>query len=132
MSTRSSAAPRRYCALVRPRPEKLANAVYGGAHGQLVPRDGWKYRGRGLFQLTGLDAYLAYERASGRGVVANPDGILQPDAAPDSAAWFWSAHGCDRLADARDWQGLTRAINGGLNGLAERQMLIVRALNALR
>jgi putative chitinase len=112
-------------------PEALANSVYGGRMGNTMPGDGWKFRGRGLKQLTGKANYIAYSQASGANVVADPDVLLEPHAAADSAAWFWAANGCGALADAENWAALTRRINGGMNGHTQRVAAINRALRAL-
>lgn len=111
-------------------PEGLANYVYDDANrknklGNTQPGDGWKYRGRGLKQLTGRDNYARYQAASGVLCVDAPDLLLDPAIAADSAAWFWHANGCDALAG--DVTALTRRINGGLNGLAQRVALTATA-----
>lgn len=112
-------------------PQALANKVYGGRMGNTAPDDGWRYRGRGLKQLTGKSNYTAYQQASGKPVLAQPDLLLEPDAASDSAAWFWHANGCNALADRQDWKALTARINGGTLGLAERVALTQRAMKTL-
>lgn len=112
-------------------PRALANKVYGGRMGNTGPDDGWRYRGRGLKQLTGRDNYEAYSRAAGINAASNPDLLLDPRYAADSAGWFWHANGCGALADARDWRGLTRRINGGETALGERIAAINRALSVL-
>lgn len=114
-------------------PRALANHVYGGrmGNGDVASDDGWRYRGRGLKQLTGRDNYSAFQRASGRPVLQHPDALLERDAAADSAAWFWYASTCNALADALDVMALTRRINGGMQGLVERQALTQRALQAM-
>ena len=61
-------------------PEALANKVYGGRLGNTAPGDGWRYRGRGLIQVTGLDNYHLVEKVSGLRVVSNPDLLKQPPA----------------------------------------------------
>lgn len=101
-------------------PQALANLVYGGRMGNTQPGDGYRYRGRGLKQLTGRSNYAAYAKASGADVLSNPDLLLHPKYAADSAAWFWSVNGCAALAADQDWKGLTRRINGGLTGYALR------------
>lgn len=113
------------------KPETLANHVYGGRMGNTAPGDGWKYRGRGLKQLTGRHNYIEYMLASGIDCVEHPDLLLQPEHAADSAAWFWSSRDCNAIADTRNWQALTRRINGGLIGYNERVMAINRAIKAL-
>lgn len=112
-------------------PQALAERVYGGRMGNASPGDGWKYRGRGLKQLTGKTNYMAYAKAAGIDCVSNPDLLLQPEHAADSAAWFWSSNGCSALADKGDVRGLTQRINGGLNGLEERLAQSAKAIKAL-
>lgn len=112
-------------------PEKTAERVYGGRMGNKSPGDGYKYRGRGLKQLTGLENYLAYMLDTGADVVARPELVSQPELAADSAAWFWSKNRLSGYADRRDWPGLTKAINGGHLGLTERVKLTERALKVL-
>ncbi len=112
-------------------PQALANKVYGGRLGNTAPGDGWKYRGRGLIQLTGKANVAAYSAAAGIDVVSNPDLLLEPEFAADSAGWFWHANRCNVHADKRDWAGLTRRINGGTVGLPERMTLTMRALRVL-
>lgn len=109
-------------------PEALANKVYGGRMGNNAPGDGWRYRGRGLKQLTGKENYAAYQTASGVPVLTTPDLLFDPVHAADSAAWFWFANGCDALAD--DTAALTKRINGGLTGLAQRQSFTAKAREA--
>jgi putative chitinase len=109
----------------------LGNKTYGGRMGNTGPNDGYFYRGRGLLQLTGKDRYFAYKLASGADVISTPDLLIQPQYSTDSAAWIWSKSGCNSFADVRDWRGLTRAINGGYNGLAERIKCTERAIKAL-
>ena len=117
------------------KPEALAERVYGGrmGNGPQGSGDGWRYRGRGLKQLTGRDNYAAYARATkaeGWDVLEQPDSLTTRPIAADSAAWFWHDKGCNRIADALELVVLTRAINGGLNGFKERQRLSKTALTA--
>lgn len=115
----------------------IANIVYGGEFGRTrlgntQAGDGYRYRGRGLKQLTGRDNYAAYQRASGHPVLTQPDLLLEPSVACDSAAWFWSSRNCNAMADANKTEALSRVINGGTNGLAERIAVTNKALRALR
>lgn len=112
-------------------PQALAERVYGGRMGNASLGDGWKYRGRGLKQLTGKANYVAYMLAADVDCLSNPDLLLQPQYAADSAAWFWSSNGCSALADRCDVAGLTRRINGGTNGLEERQAMTAVAMKVL-
>lgn len=100
--------------------------------GNDLPGDGWKFRGRGLKQLTGKINYAAYILDSGLDCVTDPDMILLPEHAADSAAWFWKTTECNRLADAGDVRALTQKINGGTTGLAARLDATRRAIAALR
>jgi putative chitinase len=113
-------------------PESLAEFVYGGrmGNGPEGYGDGWRYIGRGFIHLTGRENYRRYSQASGNDVETAPSMLIYPLYAADSAGWFWQAHGCSALADAGDWRGLTRRINGGLNGIDDRLRLTRLALDA--
>lgn len=118
-------------ALYARQPEKIANKVYGGRLGNddEASGDGWKYRGRGLIQLTGRDNYLECSLALfGDGtLVMSPDRLELPRFACESAGWFWQKHGLNEYADRDDFAGCTRRINGGLNGLEDRHAWLVKA-----
>ena len=107
------------------KPISIANRVYANRHGNgdEASAEGWRYRGRGLIQLTFKDNYRACGEALGIDLAANPDVLNLPQNAAMAAAWYWQAHGCNALADKGDFTGITRAINGGLNGLPGRQAL---------
>ena len=102
------------------KPELIANKVYGGRMGNSVYGFGWKYRGRGFIQLTGFNNYAAFERDSGHPVTANPDLLLEDRHAIESACWFWQKNNLNRFADVNDLRGCTRVINGGYNGMDDR------------
>ena len=89
--------------------------------------DGQKYKGRGLIQITGLSNYIACGKALGIDLINAPELLEQPINAARSAAWFWSAHGLNELADAGDFVGITKRINGGTNGLDDRKVYWARA-----
>ncbi|MBK3476905.1 glycoside hydrolase family 19 protein [Pseudomonas sp. MF6751] len=95
--------------------------------------DGQKYRGRGLIQITGRDNYLACSKAlfSDDRLLRTPELLEQAEWAAKSAGWFWSSRDLNKLADAGDFNGITRRINGGLNGLAERVSFYNAALKVL-
>lgn len=99
--------------------------------GNCEPGDGYKYRGRGLIQVTGRANYKAAGDALGVDLVANPERLGEPELACRSAAWFWKAHDLNSLADAGDFEKLTKRINGGLNGYPERLSLWEAAKEAL-
>ena len=120
----------------RANPEAIANALYGGEWGRAnlgntQPGDGWRYRGRGLKQLTGRANYQRCGQAIGEDLVGHPDRLLMPVNAALSAGWFWSANGLNALADRGDVPAMTRRINGGAIGLPERQALYTQALGVL-
>ena len=112
-------------------PEQIANIVYAGRMGNTEPGDGWKYRGRGLIQVTGKTNYAACGGALGLDLVNRPELLEQPQYAALSAAWFWSVNGLNTLADAGDLRKITQRINGGQNGAADRAELYARALKVL-
>ena len=95
--------------------------------------DGQKYRGRGLIQITGRDNYLACSKAlfGDDRLLRTPELLEQAEWACKSAAWFWNSRNLNALADAKNFNGITRRINGGLNGLAERLAFYTTALKAL-
>lgn len=113
------------------RQRAIANLAYGGRYGNKAAGDGYKFRGRGLKQITFLDNYLACGRALGIDLISNPDLLLQDEYAARSAGWFWKANNCNSFADSGDFVGLTKRINGGINGLADRQERYVVAKKAL-
>jgi putative chitinase len=102
-------------------PEKIANKVYAGRMGNTEDGDGAKYIGRGLIQLTGKENYANCGNAIGVDLVANPDLLSTPKYAALSAGWFWNRKGLNALADADDIDTITKRINGGLIGLADRK-----------
>ncbi|WP_395605240.1 glycoside hydrolase family 19 protein [Pseudomonas sp. B16120] len=112
-------------------PEQIANIVYAGRMGNTAPGDGWKYRGRGLIQVTGKANYAVCGEALGLDLINQPELLEQSQYAAMSAAWFWSANGLNTLADAGDLTKITQRINGGTNGQADRQALYDKALKVL-
>lgn len=104
-------------------PEKIANKVYANrmGNGDEKSGDGYKYRGRGLIQLTGKDNYSAFGNACGVDAVADPAVVESPGVAALSAGWFWNTRHLNNYADAQDIIGMTKRINGGTNGLDDRQ-----------
>ncbi|MES2869223.1 MAG: glycoside hydrolase family 19 protein [Pseudomonadota bacterium] len=110
-----------------------AQARYEGRKdlGNTVAGDGSKYRGRGLIQITGRANYMACGEALGLDLIKQPELLEKPQHACMSAAWFWAAKGLSTLADAGQFDTITRRINGGQNGAADRQALYARALKVL-
>jgi len=104
-------------------PEKIANRVYADRmnNGNESSGDGWKYRGRGLIQLTGKYNYQKFSEAYGIDCVNNPDLLLDSEIALTAACWYWKKRKINIHADNDDIHMVTKRINGGLNGLLDRQ-----------
>ena len=105
------------------KPEKIANRVYANrmGNGDEESGDGWKYRGRGLIQLTGLNNYANYAMHANTEALTKPEIVQEPEFAVDSAGWFWAVNRLNPMADTGDVRSVTRRINGGFNGLADRE-----------
>jgi len=112
-------------------PEKIANKVYAGRMGNTEDGDGFKYRGRGVLQLTGKDSYIFCGQALKLDLMDNPDLLLEPMNAMLSAGWFWNKRGLNATADVSGWEEVTRKINGGVLGLDDRIAKITKALQIL-
>ncbi len=115
-------------------PERLANKVYAGkiGNGPEASGDGWKFRGRGLKQLTGRDNYRAAAAAIDRPYLDEPWRVQEPEDAVLTAAWFWKNAGCNPLADAFNIDGITRKVNGpAMLEAAQRRRRSQEALRAL-
>lgn len=125
--------PNKFALAIERQPEVIANVVYASrmGNGPTESGDGWRFRGRGLKQLTGRDNYARCGAALKIDLVSTPDDLLQPLLAARSAGWFWATNGCSAFADRGDVQGLTRRINGGLIGLSDRQARYARVLAAI-
>ena len=114
-------------------PERLANFVYSSrlGNGPFESGDGWRYRGRGLIQITGKANYQALQDAVGTRYVMHPNLLERHPDAARSAAWYWQSHGLNELADAEAFETITRRINGGLTGQEDRLTLWARAKEVL-
>ena len=137
-------APERICAIFRStvpaiaiaqklacNPQRLANHVYANRNGNrdVASGDGWRYRGRGLIQLTGRSNYTRAAGELNRPYVDQPDLLLDPADACLTAAWFWHSRNLNALADAARIDDITRAINGAaMAGAQERRLLFEAAL----
>jgi len=95
--------------------------------GNSAPGDGERYRGRGIFQLTGKTNYAAFGQRIGIDLVAQPHRAAEPELSVLMACLFWSDRRLNPLADADDLLTITRRINGGTNGLEERRRYLARA-----
>ena len=112
-------------------PERLANFVYANrnGNGSYESGDGYRFRGRGPIQITGRGNYRAFAQAVGRaGIEMAPERLLLPVPGSQSAAWFFSAHGCN---DMPDIDAISRRINGGDAGLEDRRTRYVYGLQLL-
>ena len=111
-------------------PERIANRAYANrmGNGDEASGDGWKYRGRGLIQLTGAENYRACGQALKLDLANNPDIILQsPDISVAVACWYWTSRNLNEWADRDDIREITRRVNGGFNGLNDRMSVLAVA-----
>jgi putative chitinase len=114
-------------------PKKIANSVYSLRMGNRDENsgDGFRFRGRGIIQLTGHSSYFHCGKALGMDFVANPDVVSSPKYAALSGGWFWSTHNLNSPADALDYTKVTKIINGGTIGLDDRIKHVQQALAVL-
>ena len=107
-------------------PEKIANKVYADRLGNLDEEsgDGWRYRGAGCIQLTGKANHVAFAKAIGKSLEEATAYLHTLQGAVESACWYWQSKGLDRFAHSIDL--LTKRINGGLIGLADRKAMYAR------
>jgi putative chitinase len=117
------------------KPAKIGNLVYGNRMGNGPPEsgDGYRYRGRGILQVTGKNNYgrcSTYLFSDDR-LVLDPDLLLIPENAILSAGWFWEVNNLNPLCDSGNFVLLTKRINGGTNGLPHRQQIYEKALRIL-
>lgn len=99
--------------------------------GNVQPGDGKRFMGRGLIQVTGRANYAQAAKALGLPLLSSPELLEQPPHAAASAGWYWASRKLNRYADAGDFRGLTKAINGGYNGMDDRLRLWAMAKSAL-
>lgn len=100
--------------------------------GNVKKGDGYKYRGRGLIQITGRANYQAYQNTKycSGDIMEHPELLEQPLGAVKSAMWWWWKHGLNDLADSDKFVEITKTINGGTNGLESRRKFLARAKQA--
>lgn len=115
------------------KPEAIANRVYADRMGNGPEKsgDGYRYRGRGALQTTGRDSYHKCGLAIGLDLVAHPERLEEPLHAAMAAGSYWNHRDCSPMADKGDFKSITKAINGGFNGLADREHFWTRAKEAL-
>lgn len=102
--------------------EAIANRVYGNrmGNGPETSGDGWLFRGRGVIQITGKNNYTLLAKHLNMGLIDVTEYLTTFDGAVVSACWYWDSNNLNRFVDTDDFKGLTRAINGGYNGLEDR------------
>lgn len=110
-------------------PEKIANRVYAKRMGNGTEEsgDGWRYRGRGLIQLTGRTNYSAFAEWVGDARIMDEPDRVASEYAVHSAVFYWDRNKLNQVADRDDVVALTKRVNGGLNGLAHRRELLNKA-----
>jgi putative chitinase len=114
-------------------PEKIANRVYANrmGNGDESSGDGWRYRGRGLIQLTGHDNYFWFSQSIDTDIEEIPKYLETFEGAIQSACWFWETNKLNQWADSGDIETLSRRINGGTIGLEDRKKHYHHALEIL-
>lgn len=124
--------PNKFALSLHRKPEMIANVVYSNrmGNGTIESGEGWLYRGRGLKQLTGKDNMTRCGKALRIDLVNNPDLLLEPRFAALSAGWFYSTNNLSSFADAGDIEGMTKRVNGGLIGIADRKARYEAVLQA--
>lgn len=114
-------------------PERIANRVYLGnnGNGDEASGDGWRFRGRGLIQITGRGNYSQCAKAVGVDFVKSPELLAEPHYACMASAWFWYSRGLNKFADADDVKSVTLRVNGGFSGLEPRTRRLENAKKIL-
>jgi putative chitinase len=110
------------------KPELIANYVYGNrlGNGDIKTGDGYKYRGRGILQITGKSNYVTMSKDLGFDGTAFPDKLLEPQYAALTAGVFWRNNSINKLADKDDVVAVTKKVNGGTIGLDDRKARLER------
>jgi putative chitinase len=113
--------------------EYASGKAYEGRRdlGNVNPGDGVKFKGRGIFQITGRANYQTYGQKIGVDLVTTPELAATADIAVRTACEYWKSHNLNALADNDDYVGITKRINGGTNGLAMRKQFILNADDAI-
>ena len=106
-------------------PERIGSRAYANrlGNGPEESGDGWRYRGRGVIQITGRDNYYTFGHVTGRQLADVVAYLETRKGAVESACWYWHSRGLNVYADRGDMLTLTKRINGGVNGLADREAL---------
>lgn len=113
-------------------PEKLADVCYAHKLGNGGPESSWRFRGRGLIQLTGRDEYSAFAKWAAMTIDAAADYAATPEGAAASACWYWTWKSLNTFADSWDLATVTRRVNGSaMEGHADRVAMAKAALTVL-
>jgi putative chitinase len=112
-------------------PEKIANIIYGGRMGNVQEGDGYRFRGRGVIQLTGRDNYTAFGKSVGMSPEQVIDYVQTKKGALESACWYWASRKINAACDNSDIVLMTKLVNGGTNGLEDRRKHYEQALKVL-
>ena len=114
-------------------PEKIANKVYANrmGNGDEASGDGWRYRGRGLIQTTGKANYTKLAQYIKKSLEETIEYCETVEGAVESACFYWASNNLNAIADTGDMAALTRRINGGVIGLADRLDKYKKTLEAL-
>ena len=118
------------------KPEMIANYVYMDEFrkykmGNTEEGDGWKFRGRGLKQLTGRNNYTRFGESIGMTAAEAAEYVATPAGAIESACWFWDTNNLNEIAETDDVKRMTKKINGGSIGLEDRQKRYIHAMKVL-
>ena len=114
------------------KPEAIANHAYANrmGNGDVASGDGWRFRGAGPMQLTGRSNHSRFGKTVGKPAEAVPDFVRTPAGGALAAAWFWSTNDLNKVCETKSVADVTRIINGGQLGLAEREKLFAVACTA--
>ena len=122
-------------------PEKIANVVYANrmGNGDVSSGDGWRFRGRGVIQLTGRDNYTAFGKSVRLTTLETIDYLETRRGALESACWYWKINNLNKWVDINDFDGLSDSINlgrktsaiGDANGFADRKALFIESCKVL-
>ena len=112
-------------------PEKIANIIYGGRMGNVQEGDGYRFRGRGVIQLTGRDNYTAFGKSVGMSPEQVIDYVQTKKGALESACWYWNSRKINAACDKSDITLMTKLVNGGTIGLEDRRKHYEQALAVL-
>ena len=115
------------------KPEKIANVVYGNrmGNGDEDSGDGWQFKGRGYIQLTGRNNYTSFAESVDMDLDECIDYLKTPKGALESALWFWDTNKLNKYCDKHDVKGMTKRVNGGYNGLEDREEKWEKVLDLL-